>query len=223
MVSPRRTFPDAASFESAWAGGDRRGGVPPNLLAELRKAVGSEGFRPFSNGGLPLLLRLRGEMRQEIVFPAGPSEGEFAVRLHLSHEGVGRIRGNYWRPARAPLAVASGDIGLLETLPVRSIWSGEPGDALRARLEEDVFPWFEAFDDPETLRETLQANTLPLVDASTALELVLAEFGPREARRFLRTRLDLRTRLESGSPSPERMGFDLGIDRVATIVTYYRL
>ena len=77
------------------------------------------------------------------------------------------------------------------------------------------------FDDPESLLETLRADTLPLVDPSTALELVLAEFGVREARRFRRARLDLRGR--PSGPAPERMGFDLDVDRVATIATYYGL
>ncbi len=191
-------------------------------VSRIANALRLEGFHPFQNGGLPLLLRLRGEMRQEIVFPAGPGEGEFAVRVHLSHHGVGRVRGHYWRPAiRAPLAVASGDIGLLQSTPVRSIWSGDAVEEIQTRLKDDVLPWFEVFDDPESLRETLLADTLPLVDASTALELILAEFGAREARRFLRARLDLpRT---SPSLASERSGFGLDTDRVPTIVTYYRL
>lgn len=221
-IESRRTFSDAVSFEAAWVGADRRGGASEATIAKIAEALRPAGFRPFQNGGLPLLLRLRGEMRQEVVLPAGPREGEFAVRIHLSHEGVGRIRGHYWRPAiRAPMAVAAGDAGLLESPPVRSIWKGEVAEAVATRLREDALPWFEVFDDPDALRETLLADTLPLVDASTALELMLAEFGPRDARRLLRARLD--TRGLPSDPAPERTGFGLDTDRVATIATYYRL
>ena len=48
-------------------------------------------------------------MRSEIVFPTQPMAAMgFAVRFHLTHEGVGAVRAKFWQPAiRAPKTVAS--------------------------------------------------------------------------------------------------------------------
>ena len=222
--APRRTFPDAIAFDEVWGRGRGLGG-PPNAMAEkVEKTLAPFGFRLFRNGGLPRLDRRRAALREEIVFAPGPSDAEFAVRFHLTHDGLGEVRKKYWRPAtRAPYAVASGDIGLLESPPVLSIWDARAPDALeaiRTRIAEDLLPWFDAFDDLDTLHETLFAGTLPLVDLSTGLELVLAEFGVREARRYLRTRVDLATPL---APPRYSEGFDLSHDRIPAVVSFFRL
>lgn len=226
IVDPLRTvFTDAASFEAAWNAGRGRGGPPTEVAELVAKGLTPLGFRLFHNGGLPRLDRRRDKVQEEIVFAPGPEEGRFAVRFHLNHEGLGEVRARFWRPAtRAPLAVASGDIGLLETPPVRSLWSAtEPAavaEAIRERIFADLLPWLETFQDPLTLQETLLANTLPLVDVSTALELMIAEFGVREARRFLRARIDLPIPLGA---AVQNRGFDLDTDRVPAIAAYYRL
>ena len=223
-ILPRRTFADAASFESAWKAGGGIGEPPAEIALRVAKGLAPERFRLFHNGGLPRLDRRRDALREEIVFAPRPGGG-FAVRLHLNHDGVGEVREKFWRPAtRAPQTVASGDIGLLEHPPVRSIWDARTpalaSEALLERIREDVLPWLAVFEDPETLQETLLANTLPLVDVSTALELILAEFGVREARRFLRARIDLPIPLGSAI---QNRGFDLDTDRVPAIAAYYGL
>ncbi len=220
----RATFSDEESFDAAWAADRGRGTPPEEVAARVARGLAPAGFRLFHNGGLPRLDRRRGALQDEIVFASGPSNDRFAVRFHLNHEGLGEVRQKFWRPAtRAPKAVASGDIGLLESPPTRSIWNASDpsiAEAIRERLDADVLPWFDVFDDPDTLRETLLAATLPLVDPSTALELVIAEFGVREARRFLRARIDLPIPLGA---AVQNRGFDLATDRLAAIAQYYRL
>ena len=220
----RRVFPDIASFDAVWKSGRGQGAPPNALAARVGRGLEAIGFRLFHNGGLPRLDRRRRVLREELVFAPGPDDLSFAVRFHLSHDGLGEVRRKYWRPAtRAPFAVASGDIGLLESPPVRSIWDAsdpETAEAILSRVNEDLLPWFDAFEDPDTLHETLFAGTLPLVDVSTALELMVAEFGVRDARRFLRTRIDLP---ESPPPATYREGFDLSEDRVSSVVSYFRL
>lgn len=223
--SLRQTFSDASSFDAAWNDGRGQGAPPTEVAERVAKGLAGRGFRLFHNGGLPRLDRRRDKLQEEIVFAPGPGEGRFAVRFHLNHEGVGEVRARFWRPAtRAPLAIASGDIGLLEMPPVRSIWSATNpiavAEAIRVRIDEDLLPWLETFDDPATLQETLFANTLPLVDVSTALEIMIAEFGVRDARRFLRARIDLPIPLGA---AVQNRGFDLNTDRLAAIAAYYRL
>ena len=224
VSEPRRIFADAEAFDAVWNAGRGRGAPPNALAARIGRGLEAIGFRLFHNGGLPRLDRRRRVLREEIVFAPGPDDASFAVRFHLSHDGLGEVRRKYWRPAtRAPFAVASGDIGLLEIPPVRSIWDTsdpEAAEAILRRVTADLLPWFDAFEDPDTLHETLFAGTLPLVDVSTALELMVAEFGVRDARRFLRTRLDLP---EARPPAVYREGFDLSEDRVSSVVAYYRL
>ena len=222
--SVRRIFKDAEAFDSVWNEGRGSGPAPNAVAARVGRGLEAVGFRLFHNGGLPRLDRRRRVLREEIVFAPRPGDKAFAVRFHLSHDGLGEVRRKYWRPStRAPFAVASGDIGLLENPPVRSIWDPSQAgtaEAILLRLAEDVLPWFDAFEDPDTLHETLFAGTLPLVDVSTALELIVAEFGVRDARRFLRTRIDPP---EPHPPAEYRKGFDLSENRVSSVVAYYRL
>jgi hypothetical protein len=229
MVDPyRRSFGSEAEFDEAW------GALPSapsgeNPISKIAEFVGSslarQGFRAFHNGGLPLLTRRHGNLWEEIVFAAHPSNKEFEVRFHLNHQGVGEVRARFWRPAiRAPKAVASGNIGQLETPPVWHLWSSEgharTGDAIVTALQESVLPWMDLFDDPPRLRELLQESRVPLVDLCTAVELMIAEFDAREARRFLRSMAE-----PTWPPLvvPKPKGFELNEDRLATVTEYYRL
>ncbi len=224
----RRSFDSESEFDAAWAS------IPSapsgdNLIPKIAEFVGSalarQGFRAFHNGGLPLLTRRHGNLWEEIVFASHPSNKEFAVRFHLNHLGVGEVRARFWRPAiRAPKTVASGDIGQLETPPVWTLWSAEgharTGEAIVTALQDNVLPWMELFDDPPRLREALFESRVPLVDLCTAVELMIAEFDAREARRFLRSVA------EPAWPPlvvPKPKGFELNEDRLATVTEYYRL
>ncbi|RYF23574.1 MAG: hypothetical protein EOO77_01830 [Oxalobacteraceae bacterium] len=46
-------------------------------------------------------------------------------------------------------------------------------------------PWYAHFRWPWELCDALFARQVPLIDHATSVELILAEFGPREARRYL--------------------------------------
>lgn len=224
----RRTFATDAEFEAAWNDlpSTPAGANPiPGIADLVGTALAREGFRAFHNGGLPLLTRRRGHLWDEIVFTAHPSLREFAVRFHMNHLGVGEVRARFWRPAiRAPKAVASGDIAILEQPPVWALWSADhparTAEAIVSALTDHVLPWMDLFDDPPRLKEALLESRVPLVDLCTAVELVIAEFDAREARRFLRT-VSEPTWPPIRVPKPA--GFELHENRLATITEYYRL
>ena len=231
-----RTFENYREWESAWG----RLSMPrlrqsSTAFAELSGYIGGAlslaGFRLFRNGGTPLLERRRGTFREEIVIVPAPGmyfrEGlPFGVRVHLSSTEVARIRSRYWRPStRAPQVVATGDIGQLRSWPRWTIWYAsiglETAESLVRELTEHAVPWFETFESPTQLRDKLYARELPLVDSSTALELLLAEFDPFEARRYLAT-CPPSAWFKSG-PVAEPEGYRLGAARLGPISAYYRL
>lgn len=227
----RSIYASKADFEAAWeeTGVAPRTPLPLDAIAShVNGGLLREGFRLFHNSGVPLLERRRGALREEIVFVPRPNPGvghPFAVRVHVSHSGVADVRSRYWRPAvRAPMVVAAGDIGLLEPEPIRAIWrdagTQRTGDAILRIVRDHVMPWIDPFDDPPELRTRLEEGSMRFVDPSTALELILAEMGIREARRFLRSSVDAERLL---GVAPESQGFDLESDRLATIAAYFRL
>lgn len=227
MLPLRRTFPTDAAFDEAWNGPSILPCAERGTFSEIAHFVAGglaqEGFCLFANGGLPLIERRRGPLWEEIVFVPSKDEAEFTVRFHLSHEGVGEVRGRYWRPAsRAPKVVAAGDVAVMEPLPIRALWATaghvRTAEAVLRTLADHVLPWFDLFDDPGLLRVRLGESSVPLVDPSTAVELILAEYGEREARRFVRERSPVGRAL-----APEKGGYDLASDRLATIAAYYRL
>ena len=61
---------------------------------------------------------------------------------------------------------------------------------------------------------------MPLVDISTGVELLLAEFDVREAKRFLRSVED---RPWPPVPAKPSTGFDLEASRIPVLTAYYRL
>lgn len=232
----RQTFSTQEEWAEAWnapfepgrkSSGDRS-------MAEVAHFAGGvmlrQGFRLFHKGVTSVLERRRGPLREEVVFvPAPHAERRpgfpLAVRLHLSHDRIREVRSRYWRPSsRAPIHVATADAGLLEAPPVLSIWhavrGAATGEAIAETLMTHAVPWFEVFEDPHVLRARLEENQLPLVNFSTSLELVLAEFGEREALRFLRSRID--PYLLNGIVQ-ESVGFETDMDRVMAIAAYYHL
>ena len=223
----RRTFVEAAAYEAAWQAQTGRDATAEARVAaiatEVAQGLARRGFRLFHNGGLPLLDRRQGEHRVEILLPTQPQGDDFSVRFHLTHEGVGNVRAKFWRPAvRAPKTVAAGDIGLLEAEPVYSLWSPEAdaAEAIRAIVEHDVIPWLDLVDDPPRLRDALLQGDVPMIDLTTSVELMLAEFGVREARRYLQAVAEL-----AWPPLvvPRPNGFVLDDSRMASIVAYYQL
>jgi hypothetical protein len=206
----------------------------PSAFRDIAHYVGGalfyHGFKLFENGGMPLIERRTGSYREEILFVPAPKmqrrpDIPFAVRIHLSSTEVARIRSRYWRPAtRAPHVVASGDIGQLLSPDRRILWSGigelETAQVLIDEIFRTVLPWFRCFSEPTVMRERLFAGTLPWVDDCTALELLLSEFDPFEARRYLMRMI----RQSRKAPSyAEPGGFDLTEDRIGPITAYYRL
>ncbi|RYG24157.1 hypothetical protein EON82_11695 [bacterium] len=223
----RRTFTDEGDYRRAWdaAGEPAQVSRIYEIAEYVSTALGPKGFSLFHNGGLPMLRRRRGDIWDEIVFPHQPLAYDFAVRFHLNHDGVGQVRARFWRPStRAPKAIAAGDVGMLESPPVWSIWAtsehARTGEAILNVLREDYLPWSDLFDDPPRLREALLGGHVPLVDLSTGVELMLAEFDVREARRFFRSVSEPEwPPVFTARPA----GFELHEDRLATIAAYYQL
>lgn len=229
MKPLRQTFPNADAFAVAWRSPEEARTEGPERVERIATLVAEplarEGFRLFHNGGLPQLDRRHGELRAEILFPTRPHSNDFAVRFHLTHDGVGTVRARFWQPAvRAPKTVASGDVGLLEDEPVHALWSSEEpervANAIGEALLERVIPWFDLIDDPPRLRDALLEGTVPMIDLTTSVEIMLAEFGVREARRYLRSVAELAWP-PLAVPKPD--GFELNEDRMAMVVSYYRL
>jgi len=173
----------------------------PELLTEaahfLAGALLRYDFHLFQNGGLPLLARHSGELVEEIVLRPAPAETRrglpylpIAVQLHLSHARLPSVRRRYWRGgSRAPQVVATGDLGQLELPPCWVIWNLGTGRHCLASMvewtEHLAVPWFEGFHRPIELHGRLQDGCVPLVRTDTALELMLAHYGPVEASVFL--------------------------------------
>ncbi|HWD41756.1 MAG TPA: hypothetical protein VG944_23140 [Fimbriimonas sp.] len=194
-------------------------------------ALSTAGFRLFQNGGTPLLERHCGALRQEILLVPAPNFASrpdlpFAIHVHLSNAELARVRARYWRPAsRAPQAVAGGDLGQLVSPSRRLLFYGcmglETAQLAASLTLEHAIPWLGAFESRTGLKNRLYAEDLALVDHCTALELLLAEFDPYEARRYLRVKMR-DVKWESG-PIAEPEGFTLLQDRLRPITSYYKL
>lgn len=203
----KHTYYTESAFRSAWyepSIGQRRTIFGQNAEREsfvsAAHFVGGSllhsGFRLFRNGGLPLLERRVGPLVQEIILDPGPGaiQGRYipmSVRVHISHEGMREVRQRYWTPAsRAPVVIASGQLGLLDLPPGFVIWnvasSEDTLEPLARWIDGLALPWFELFEDPMELARRVCEQRVPLLKNVDALELVLAEFGPYQARRFLR-------------------------------------
>lgn len=209
----QRRLATAAEWERAWvarpdlpgvvrelADGD---GVEPReafhgAVYFLAGALERDGFVLFRNGGLPLLERRQGDLRQEILVRMGPHPARGAVvpialHIHVSHAGLRDVRERYW-PAlgHVPTSVAGGNIGLLQEPPTHDIWNvaGERSlSELRAHLEAHLIPYLDLLENPRRLRLALWEGRVPLVDVATATEMLLMAFGREEARDFLEERV----------------------------------
>ncbi|CAN5657752.1 hypothetical protein BH11ARM2_BH11ARM2_16490 [soil metagenome] len=154
-----------------------------------------DGFRLFHNGGLPLLERRHGPFVEEMVLRAAtyrPERGILPVRidLHLSHVGLRDVRWSYWRPSgRIPISIASADLGALEIPPGWLVWEiddrSESLEEMAYAVVRTALPWFGRFRHASGLGEALLARSIPLLDDPVSVELLLAEYGPLEARRYL--------------------------------------
>lgn len=205
----RRLFYRKEELQLAWEGlpgtsgffnSLRRQDHPPReALTEaghfLGGALMADGFRIFKNGGLPLLERRPGPLIEEIVLRSSPFLGgepflPVRVYLHLSHIGLQDVRIRYWRPAsRAPSGLLCLDLGQLELPPCWVIWNvGHDYDVLVELVEwvrRLALPWFNLFENTELLRSSVFQQMVSGLDLDRSLELILAEFGTKEATRFL--------------------------------------
>lgn len=205
----KRVFFKQQDFQLAWEGLPGSRGIftrfrrnttaPREALTEagffLGGALLADGFRVFRNGGVPLLERRTGPLIEEIVLRASPhicEESFLPVRvyLHLSHSGLQDVRTRYWKPAsRAPSYVACLDLGQLEIPPCYVVWNiGHDNQALVELLDwvkRLALPWFDLFEDELELRRMLYLRMVSGLNMDRSLELLLAEFGPVEAVRFI--------------------------------------
>lgn len=243
-----RHFGDEAAWRAYWEAAPKRAGWP------LRRRPGAErldqaghflagvvlmdGFRLFSNGGLPLLERRHGEFVEEIVLRAAayrPEEGTLPIRvdLHLSHQGLRDVRWPYWRPSsRIPISVASVDLGALAMPPGKIVWGiDEDSESLEEMARTVVrlaLPWYGQFRHRLDIGDALLARAIPLLDHPISVELLLAECGPREARRYLTEHLAGEPRFweeveRLGQPNPPESAHANDYERLATIAQLCRL
>jgi hypothetical protein len=206
----------------------------PGAFREVAHYVGgvlsTSGFRLFENGGTPLAERHTGPYREEVIFCPAPRMARrpdlpFSVRIHLSSSAIARVRSRFWRPpTRAPVVVARGDLGQLCDPERRIIWFASGQVATAQRIAEELnrwaLPWFACFKDPRKMRAKLYTRDLQWIEPCTALELLLSEFDPFEARTYRRLMIE---RENPKSVVTEPSGFELTEDRFAPITTYYRL
>jgi len=172
---------------------------PREALSEAGHFLGgaliSDGFRIFKNGGLPLLERRSGALIEEIVLRSSPfvcDEPFLPIRvyLHLSNSKLQDVRLRYWRPAsRAPSCLSCLDLGELELPPCWVIWNVGTDYQVLVELLDWVkrlaLPWFDLFEDPHELRTQIYRGMVAGLDPDRSLEILLAEFGPVEALRYL--------------------------------------
>jgi len=204
----RRLFYRKQEFQLAWEGLGPRTGLfthfkhgraPREALNDAGHFLGgallADGFRIFKNGGLPLLERRTGALIEEIVLRSSPlvcDEPFLPIRvyLHLSHVGLHDVRLRYWRPAsRAPSCVACLDLGQLELPPCWVIWNVGLDYQVLVELVDWVrrlaLPWFDLFENAEELRRMIYQRMVSGLDLDRSLEMLLTEFGPAEALKFL--------------------------------------
>lgn len=236
LIKTKQSYPSKEAWLKAWneARGSRRNlfsrgaasGQTENVAHFLGGALLSDGFRVFKNGGTPIIERRFGQWVEEIlVQPCPAANGTFAIHLFLSHQGLREVRSRYWRPAsRAPIVVANCDIGELELPPRWITWDVAAGmetsEEAVSWVERLALPWFDTFHDSAVLKQALYASMVPLIDASTALEILIAEFGLEEARKYFRTQIDegaLRGIIE------ESRGHNVIATRLRAIAAYYRI
>jgi hypothetical protein len=156
-------------------------------------------FQLFRNGGLPLIERHTGDMREELIVRLGPNgvRGAYipvALSLHLSHAGLREVRERYWPGSgRAPISFYSGNIGLLQTPATYDIWNVCTEDSLTqlvATLRGEVLPFLEMLSSPAQMRKAIFEREIPQLGIPTCLEWLLLEFGHADARQFIRQLID---------------------------------
>lgn len=208
-----RTFSSEAEWQAALATPPPGAGVLRDLgktgegASELVRdaanfiggALARHGFHLFRNGGLPLLERTAFGFKQEILLRPGANSirGAYApitVDLHVSDPEVGRIRARYaGPPTHVSTRVVSGPLGRLATPPEWPIWNVALGqDALRPLAEwiqHLAVPYLRVYGRPGFAKR-LWEESLPGLTPATTLELLLAHYGPVEARSFLHAQME---------------------------------
>jgi hypothetical protein len=153
-----------------------------------------EDFHLFANGGQPVLHRQRGDWFDEILFHAPPYDvdGHYSpvsVEILVSFEPLREIRLKYSRSyTSVPAFVAKANLGQLLSGPCMTIWNVAYEEAVQeiaSLLHRKALGWIEELCDPLSLEDRVIEGTLPFVDDSTGLELVLALGGKIGARRVV--------------------------------------
>jgi hypothetical protein len=156
-------------------------------------------FKLFRNGGLPLIERHTGKMREELLIKVGSNgiRGAYVpitIDLHISHSGLREVRERYWAGSgRAPVAMYSANIGLIQSPPTFDIWNVATEDALQQITHyhrHDVLPFLELLASPNQMRRAIFDRELHQFNIATSLEWLLMEFGHADARQFIRQLMD---------------------------------
>jgi hypothetical protein len=156
-------------------------------------------FQLFRNGGLPLIERHTGRMREEIILRLGPHaiRGAYipvAMTIHISHEGLREVRDKYWPGSgRAPISLYSANVGQLQVPATHDIWNVATEDALTQITQftrQEVLPFLEMLASPAQMRRAILDRNFPQFNIATSLEWLLLEFGHADARQFIRQLID---------------------------------
>lgn len=156
-------------------------------------------FRMFRNGGLPLIERHTGAVREEILVRLGPNsiKGAYVpiqIQLHVTNPRIREIRERYWPGAgRAPVSLFGGNTGLLQPVPTYDIWNVASEETLSEIVNEfrsSVLPFLDLLDSPARLRKMIFDGEKVPIDSVAATEWLLLEFGQADARMYLRSLID---------------------------------
>jgi hypothetical protein len=156
-------------------------------------------FKLFRNGGLPLIERITGPSREEILVRLAPNavRGTYIpiqIQIHMTHSDLRTIRERYWPGAgRPPVSLFSGNLGLLQEIPTYDIWNVATEDAfseVTEHLREYLIPFLEVLENPRHLKNLIFNQEFRVFDPVTSLEWILLHYGSFEARAYLQKIID---------------------------------
>jgi len=165
-------------------------------------ALHNHGFTLFFNGGRPLLMRVSGDLVQEllVVAPGTAIRGAYVpiyVQIHVSSPTIERFREQIWeRGRRGAMRIASANLGLFADPPASRLWnlaSETSRPHLLARitrlLAKGALPWMDLLANPDTLTDSPHTQRT-LLPPDSLLEFLLVSCGPAPAEKALVQILD---------------------------------
>jgi hypothetical protein len=156
-------------------------------------------FKLFRNGGLPLIERRTGDLREELLVRLAPNgvRGAYIpvkIDLCVSNSGLREIRERYWHGSgRPPISFFSGNIGLLQEVRTFDLWNVATEDALSQlvrNIRDYTLPFLELLASPAQMRRAIFDSEIAVLDHASCLEYLIMEFGTADARQYIRQLID---------------------------------